>query len=1079
MSTHRLTEQMLHPGQRLAHYFNGRLLSAEDLGLERAANRHALRRLGQALGEGIATGLEVSVARQQPAVARVAPGFAFARDGTALEIPGEAGPVEVELALPAAVAPARGGDGKFGHCAPLTSPGFTGQAGWYLLALAPTHGPEGLARVMGLPGETVRCNTRYEVPGIVFELIQLQVPGLAPGSPQARSRFAAQCFGLPPATLRGGGTQRGDTLLDSLRPHLLPDCSAPLAVVYLTATGLHALDNWAVRRRLAGAGDLARWAPLLGGRRAVELEAMALQFADQLQARLSHPGTNAATLTAAEDFVWLPSAGLLPAAMDWRVFLGPHAPLAATPLRAELVRAKFLEALAREPIPVADFANAVNPVPVEVFAPEPANGFVLFTRSGQGRLRVFGEPAAELAARGFDAELRGTRGWQLGTLSATGARTQFDVAPADAATLALSAEGFQTPDAFSVVLIEGQTTDVRVTFEPLPKGALLVTVRDPEGKPAGQRVSRVTATRAGANTDGLRLGDGNWQVPELDDGTYALTVVAAGFHDATTSGLEVKRGFTTQVVVDLVAVPRADPPLCQRVRAVAAQGWAGRLCLLPKLIHLPRFVLDWPLDRVATSAVKWPAFDFRRAEKGGALVDIEVETAAFFAAGTEPASGAPAAGKPMFLRLDPREKGVARLQDKLKLQPAAPPPWKDFEPVVLKDFASNAAEVERWLGAWRDALAADHPGYAIERATPGLRVARVARGFTNLGTSDKPYAWAVFGSVGVPVVVTPEREILPLPVRPEVVLPGRTWLFHERLKDFGIVLADQIPHLWTGLFEDLQVTDPTPEFGPDVLNDARGMVTHIQTERLYFPDVRVEDLQRLRDTPFATDVGLANANVTELTAALGGNAALARQLIRNARQAVTPDSWSLRGLADLDDRTLAGLRAQGVNSLGQLAGFATTDAGLSALTQLGISADRVGQWTATAESKVVAGAREEFGRNSLLRVAGDAATAEALERGGFSVESTATAQPADVAAKTGLTETQAREVIGKAQAGGSGEVAIGVVLPTLSAAERGALEAAGVRTVGELQGLPETRLTTLLGGNTARVAVVRGAFRTP
>jgi hypothetical protein len=1078
MQPHRLTEQMLDPGQRLAHYFNGRLLSAEDLGLERAAQRHTLRRLGQALGEGIATGLEVSVARQQPAVVRVAPGFAFARDGTALEIPADAGAVEVELALPAAVAPTRSGDGKFGNCSPLTSPGFTGQAGWYLLVLSPTQGPEGLARVMGLPGETVRCNTRYEVLGVVFDLIQLQVPGLAPGSPQASSRFAARCFGLPPVTLRGAGTQRGDTLLDALRPHLLPACSAPLAAVYLTATGLQVLDLWAARRRLTAVGDLARWAPLLGERRAAELEAMALHFADQLQARLARPGTDATKLEAQEDFVWLPSAGLLPAAMDWKVFLGPHAPLAATPLRADLIRAKFLEALAREPFAVADFANAQTPAPVEVFAPEPPTGFVLFTRSGLGRVRVFGEPAEELAARGFVAELRGTRGWQLGALSAIGARTQFDAAPADVATLALTAEGFQTPDNFNVVLIEGQTTDLRVTFEPLPKGALLVTVRDPEGKPAGLRVSRVTATREGTGTDGLRLGDGNWQVPELDDGTYSLTVVAAGFHDATTSGLQVRRGFTTQVEVELVAVPRADPPFCQRVRAAAAQGWAGRLCLLPKLIHLPRFVLDWPLDRVASSAVKWPAFDFRRAEKGGVLVDIEVETAAFFAADTEPASGT-AASKPMFLRLDPREKGVARLQDKLKLKPAAPPPWKDFEPVVLKEFASNASEIERWLGTWRDALAADHPGYAIERATPGLRVARTARGFTHMGTPDKPYAWAVFGSVGVPVVVTPEREILPLPVRPEVVLPGRTWLFHERLKDFDILLADQIPHLWTGLFEDLQVTDPTPEFGPEVLTDARGMVTHIQTERLYFPDVRAEDLSRLRDTPFATDVGLANANLTELTAALGGNAALARQLIRNARQAVTPDSWSLRGLADLDDRTLAGLRAQGVNSLGQLTGFAGTDAGRTALTQLGVSADRVGQWTATAETRVLTGAREEFGRNRLLHVAGDAATAEALERGGFSAESTATAQPAEVAAKTGLTETQAREVIGKAQAGGTGEVAIGVVLPTLSVAERDALEAAGVRTVSDLKGLSETRLTTLLGGNTKRVTLVRGAFRTP
>ena len=1085
MQPHRLTEQMLDPGQRLAHYFNGRLLSSEDLGLERTATRQHLRRLGQALGEGVANGLEVSVVSKQPAIVRVTPGFAFARDGTALEIPAEAGAVEVELALPAAVTTPRNGEGKFGNCTPLTSPGFTGQDGFYLLTLSPTQGPEGLARVMGLPGETVRCSTRYEVPGVVFDLLQLNVAGLTPGEAKTQSRLAARCFGLPPVTLRGDGTQRTDTLLDSLRPHLLPACSAPLAVVYLTAIGLKFLDVWAARRRLAGASDLAGWSPLLGARRATELEAMTLQFAAQLAARLAQPGTAAAALKAEQDFAWLPPAGLLPAAMDWKEFLGPHAPRATTALRADLVRAKFLEALAREPFPVADFTTGqarseAPPVPVEVFAPEPGAGLVLFVRSGLGRVRVFGAPADEFqqADHHFTASLRGARGWTLGELSSTAALLQFDAVPADAGTLALAADGYRQPAEIPVGVVEGQTTDVLVAFEPLPKGALLVSVRDPEGQPAGTRVSRVTATRTGGgSTDGLRLGDGTWQVAELEDGQYSLSVVAAGFREGTASGVEVKRGFTTQVMVDLVAVPRTDPSTCFKVLWQSRERLAARVCLLPKLIHLPRLVLNWPVEYVANSKVKWPAYDYRRIQSGDTLVEIEVETAAFKARGVEEAVAEASAATPQFLRLSKRQFGVAELQKKLKLQPAEPAPWRNFTPLNLRELARNAAAVERWLGQWRDTLAADHPGYGIERATPALFFGVEQRSLAVRRVAPtKPEAWAVFGSVGVPLIVTPENEILPLPVRPEEVLPARPWFFYDKLRDLGIELADQVPQLWTELFDQIQFTDPAPEFAPEILHDARDAVTKIQEGRLYFPGVKGDDMARLRDTPFGTDVGLANASVTDVAAVLGGNAALARQLISNARLAVNQDSWSLRGLAGLGAGELAGLRAQGVHSLGQLTAFAQTDPGRAAFTALGVGSSQVSQWVAGAEATITAGVRGEFVRTGFNRIAGDAATAELLGRAGFSAEGLTDAKPAEVAAKTGLTEAQSAEIISKAQQGGAQNAAIGAAMPTLSAQEVKSLETAGVRTVADMNKLPTLKLQELLGGSAGRATILRNNF---
>ena len=45
---------------RSVNFFNGRLLSAEDLNKEKSANLEGHKQLGRALGDGIAYGLEVT-----------------------------------------------------------------------------------------------------------------------------------------------------------------------------------------------------------------------------------------------------------------------------------------------------------------------------------------------------------------------------------------------------------------------------------------------------------------------------------------------------------------------------------------------------------------------------------------------------------------------------------------------------------------------------------------------------------------------------------------------------------------------------------------------------------------------------------------------------------------------------------------------------------------------------------------------------------------------------------------------------------------------------------------------------------
>ena len=60
MSPIQLQKPILEGGIRSINFFNGRLLSAEDLSTEAAAQEEARRRLGLAIGEGVAFGLEVS-----------------------------------------------------------------------------------------------------------------------------------------------------------------------------------------------------------------------------------------------------------------------------------------------------------------------------------------------------------------------------------------------------------------------------------------------------------------------------------------------------------------------------------------------------------------------------------------------------------------------------------------------------------------------------------------------------------------------------------------------------------------------------------------------------------------------------------------------------------------------------------------------------------------------------------------------------------------------------------------------------------------------------------------------------------
>jgi len=346
MSTIGLQTPYLEDGIRSVNFFNGRVLSGEDMVEEQQARRLALLRLGRASGAGVAYGLEVTgtvgagtAGTSDVPKVTVAPGLAVNRMGEALEI---LNPIDVSL-LPAAgggaggAAAAGDGDGDFGACGPVSTSYVAGE-GVFLLVISPASGREGQAIVGGLGGSggsgslgsaglRQSCNARSNVEGVKFKLLRLDVTDFSDAA-RLRNQVAHLCFGTGAPALdaavadpfgASSASSDGYGLIDALRDGRLTDCDVPLAVIHWKdPQGIRFIDRWSARRRLvrapspaapplsASAVDLA---PLVGDRRAAEGEAMLMQFQEEA-AEIGMAGLGA--LVAADRFKFLPPIGMLP-----------------------------------------------------------------------------------------------------------------------------------------------------------------------------------------------------------------------------------------------------------------------------------------------------------------------------------------------------------------------------------------------------------------------------------------------------------------------------------------------------------------------------------------------------------------------------------------------------------------------------------------------------------------------------------------------------------------------------------------------------------------------------------------------
>lgn len=309
-----LQQPVIDGGIRSVNFFNGRMLTARDLTREQAANREVDRRLGQAAGEGVVYGLEVSrstsTSNAAPVVA-VEKGLAVNRNGQTLWLRDR---TEVALVRKASASVA---GITFSECLPLQSGTYVAGAGVYLLTVAPAETREGRAVTNALDTGSAPCNTDAVVSAVQFRLIQINPPITTAellDEDHLRNLIAYKCFGAsdtkPLLSDPFGAELQQYGLLDSLRPNPLTDCDVPLGVLYWTLTdGIKFIDMWSVRRRLTERGRSRRWAQV-DDRLASEGEAMFLQF--QEQARELGGTADSATVQAKDHFHYVPSAGALP-----------------------------------------------------------------------------------------------------------------------------------------------------------------------------------------------------------------------------------------------------------------------------------------------------------------------------------------------------------------------------------------------------------------------------------------------------------------------------------------------------------------------------------------------------------------------------------------------------------------------------------------------------------------------------------------------------------------------------------------------------------------------------------------------
>lgn len=333
-----LEEPLTREGISSINFFNGRLLTGKDLSREQDARREAGNHLGLALGEGVASGLEVepkpdsSRSQTGKPVVVIKPGLAVNRLGQILHL-GE----EAYVGLTRSITAELGPKCLFSDCKPLTGSTYAAGAGIYVLTIAPVKKHMGSAASNSLNRAGLNCNTDVTLETVQFRLLPLDRKNYSDLDYDAstfHNELAYRCFGagVQSGWLEDlyGAAPRSDDLLNTLPDSILTDSDVPLALIHVTGSiEVKFIDMWAVRRPPAARDTGSIFASLVDPRRLTESifgslvhprrlavgRAMFLQFKNHIDG-LSNANGDFGAVTAQSHFRYLPPVGIIPVAQE-------------------------------------------------------------------------------------------------------------------------------------------------------------------------------------------------------------------------------------------------------------------------------------------------------------------------------------------------------------------------------------------------------------------------------------------------------------------------------------------------------------------------------------------------------------------------------------------------------------------------------------------------------------------------------------------------------------------------------------------------------------------------------------------
>lgn len=325
------------------NFFNGRVLTADDLKTEQTANRKHHWQLGQAVGEGVAYGLQVSAVEGSSTVS-ITQGLALNRKGQTLYLPET---VQIPLVHETGNKNNKKMD-LFSTCESI--PGKLSLTGIdiYILVVSPASKTSEQAPVGGFYSQRkiTSCSSKYCIEGVQFKLIRIDLGCLrdiedtvleklkilmrktdAANLSKFRNILAHLFFGTENmAGILRHPFERDISksespyvtygILDTLRSlefSPLTDNDVPLATIHWFE-GIKFVDMWSVRRKITARLPSVLWPLPLSARKHVESEAAFLQFQEQVEQifRSNITQSELASIEAKKYFYYLPAAGMIP-----------------------------------------------------------------------------------------------------------------------------------------------------------------------------------------------------------------------------------------------------------------------------------------------------------------------------------------------------------------------------------------------------------------------------------------------------------------------------------------------------------------------------------------------------------------------------------------------------------------------------------------------------------------------------------------------------------------------------------------------------------------------------------------------